>query len=158
MGIKDINNFPFLTFPSIVFVEKALRHLVNIGALETEDETFIKSRYIEMSDVPFNDNTNITNIGKLMIRFPVTPRYAKIIILSNIFNLLEYGIILACLLSVENIFSSEQENNENNEKTQNNINTNDLRNNLETRMLNPVSDHITCMKVILTILLSNDKS
>jgi ATP-dependent RNA helicase DHX37/DHR1 len=141
-----------------VFVEKALRHLVIIGALQTDDETFIKSRYIEMSDVPFNDNTNITNIGKLMIRFPVTPRYAKIIILSNKLNLLEYGIILACLLSVENIFSNEQENNENNEKTQNNINTNDLRNILDTRMLNPLSDHITYMNVILTILISNDKS
>jgi hypothetical protein len=56
---------------------------VIIGGLETDDSSFIRSKYIEMSDTTCRDNTTITNIGKLMIRFPVSPRYAKIIILAN---------------------------------------------------------------------------
>jgi ATP-dependent RNA helicase DHX37/DHR1 len=131
-------------------VEKALRHLVIIGALQTEDETFIRSRYLEMSDVTFDDITNITNIGKLMIRFPVTPRYAKIIILSHKLGLINYAIVLAALMSVENILSTEQEGEE--------FKLTDIRNIIDTRMLNPLSDNLTYMNVILAILMTNDRS
>jgi HrpA-like RNA helicase len=129
-----------------------MRHLVIIGGLQTDDETFIRSKYIEMKEgTSFKDNTDITNIGKLMIRFPVSPRYAKIIILANKLGLIEYAIILVSLLSVENLFTNEKEEGDGNKLT-------DLRNILETRMLNPTSDHLTYMNVVLTLLMANDRS
>jgi HrpA-like RNA helicase len=104
-----------------------------------------------MADTSYSDQTSITNIGQLMIRFPVSPRLAKMIILANKLNLIEYAIILVALSSVESIFSTEQQD-------EDNTKINDLRNILDTKMLNPTSDHLTYMNVILTLLNVNDRS
>ena len=49
------------------------------------------------------DSTSITEIGKLMARFPVEPKFAKILIMANNFNLLEYAIIIVAIFSIENL-------------------------------------------------------
>ena len=49
------------------------------------------------------DSTSITEIGKLMARFPVEPKLAKILIMANNFDLLEYAILIVVFLSIENL-------------------------------------------------------
>ena len=49
------------------------------------------------------DSTSITEIGKLMARFPVEPKLSKILIMANNFDLLEYAILIVAILSVENM-------------------------------------------------------
>ena len=49
------------------------------------------------------DSTSITEIGKLMARFPVEPKLSKILIMANNFYLLEYAILIVAILSVENM-------------------------------------------------------
>ena len=49
------------------------------------------------------DSTSITEIGKLMARFPVEPKLAKILIMANNFDLLEYAILIVVILSIENL-------------------------------------------------------
>jgi HrpA-like RNA helicase len=100
LDVKDINKFPFLTKPQKEFVDKALRHLLLIGALDSNTKNIIKAKLAENelnklgksdeSEIKFNDDTYITEVGKLMIKFPVIPRLARILILSNKvkFNLL----------------------------------------------------------------------
>lgn len=90
MKIKDINKFPFLTFPQVTFVEKALRHLTLIGALQSEENSLIKYKLLEndlnklnKDNIIYNDDTEITNVGHLMIKFPIPPKYSRIIILGH---------------------------------------------------------------------------
>ena len=49
------------------------------------------------------DSSTITEIGKLMARFPVEPKLAKILIIANNFDLLEYAILIVVILSIENL-------------------------------------------------------
>ena len=49
------------------------------------------------------DSSTITEIGKLMARFPVEPKLAKILIMANNFDLLEYAILIVVILSIENL-------------------------------------------------------
>ena len=49
------------------------------------------------------DSTSITEIGKLMARFPVEPKLSKILIMANNFDILEYAILIVSILSVENM-------------------------------------------------------
>ena len=115
MKIKNIYNFPFLTKPSYYFIDKSLEHLVNINAINIPDvENLNKLNRImnylkknddnsENEDEERKDTTSITEIGKLMARFPVEPKLGKILIMANNFNLLEYGILIVGIFSIENI-------------------------------------------------------
>ena len=49
------------------------------------------------------DSTTITEIGKLMAKFPVEPKLGKILIMANNFDLLEYAILIVAILSIENL-------------------------------------------------------
>ena len=49
------------------------------------------------------DSTTITEIGKLMAKFPVEPKLGKILIMANNFDLIEYAILIVAILSIENL-------------------------------------------------------
>lgn len=93
MDVKDINKFPFITKPKKDFVDKALRHLMLIGALDSDTKGLIKAKLAENElnklgksieeNEKLNDDTTITEVGRLMIKFPVIPKLARILILSN---------------------------------------------------------------------------
>lgn len=62
-----------------------------IGGLTDEENSIIKIKIIE-NDLkkinpnevkPYYDNTKITDIGLLMTRFPIAPKYAKMLILGQ---------------------------------------------------------------------------
>jgi ATP-dependent RNA helicase DHX37/DHR1 len=176
LNISDISKFPFLTFPNKKFVEKTLRHLIVIGALKTDEDSqyniiknFIATNLLtkdaEKIDQDYKDNTLITDIGKLMIKFPVPPKYGKIIILSNKLGLIYHAIVLVAIMNVENLFifdnqkkSEIEEVAENetssgaNSKKKNQNNLNDLRNLIDTKLLNPFSDAVTYLNLILSLL------
>lgn len=96
MDVRDINKFPFLTKPEKEFVDKALRHLLLIGALDSKSKNLIKAKLAENElnklgksnedQIKYDDDTDITEVGKLMIKFPIIPRLARILILSNKVN------------------------------------------------------------------------
>lgn len=95
MDVRDINKFPFLTKPKKEFVDKALRHLMLIGALDSQTKGLIKAKLAEneLNKLnnsilnpelqKFDDDTIITEVGRLMIKFPVIPKLARILIVSN---------------------------------------------------------------------------
>ena len=133
MKVKNIYLFPFVTKPKLYFIDKSLEHLVNIGAVdipdienmnklnrimnmlknnkeennkennEKDDENMEEDNKEEKDMEKRKDSTSITEIGKLMARFPVEPKLAKILIMANNFDIIEYAIIIVVILSIENL-------------------------------------------------------
>ncbi|RKP29551.1 P-loop containing nucleoside triphosphate hydrolase protein [Metschnikowia bicuspidata] len=90
MGIDQIANFPFPTPPDRGALVRAERLLVTLGALDKEHK-------------------NITDLGRTMAHFPLSPRYAKILIVGNQLDCLPYVVALVSALSVGDPFLDEQE-------------------------------------------------
>ena len=133
MKVKNIYSFPFITKPKLFFIDKSLEHLVNVGAVDIPDieninkinriMNMLKDKNNDNIDNNINDNnednlekneenedleerkdtTTITEIGKLMAKFPVEPKLGKILIMANNFDLVEYAILIVAILSIENL-------------------------------------------------------
>ncbi|KAL9652504.1 hypothetical protein ABK040_000076 [Willaertia magna] len=93
MGIKQIDRFPFPTPPEGDAVRKGSEVLVNLGAL---DKYLTKEGLVE---------TMITNLGMAMNRFPLHPRFAKMLILSNSNpEFIRYAAAVVSAMTVNQIF------------------------------------------------------
>jgi ATP-dependent RNA helicase DHX37/DHR1 len=83
MGIGKIDSFPFPTPPDVHSLKIALNTLINIGAVDVDKKT---------------KEQTITPLGKSMSRFPVHPRFAKMLILGHQGQCINYIVsIVACL-------------------------------------------------------------
>ncbi|ODV85815.1 hypothetical protein CANARDRAFT_232743 [[Candida] arabinofermentans NRRL YB-2248] len=89
MGIDTISNFPFPTPPDRLMLHKAEMLLQYLGAL--------------------NDKKTITDLGRTMSLFPLSPRFSKMLIIGNQLECLPYVIALVSGLSVGDPFLSEFE-------------------------------------------------
>jgi HrpA-like RNA helicase len=106
--VKDINNFPFLTFPEGNLVDKSIRHLLVLGAISPENESSsIRLKMIEFKDKKIEDNNKITDVGLLMSKFPIQPKYARIIIIGKKFGLILQTIFLVSTFNQESIFINQ---------------------------------------------------
>ncbi|KAK4252254.1 P-loop containing nucleoside triphosphate hydrolase protein [Corynascus novoguineensis] len=86
-GVHDVLSFPLMDPPQIESVEKALLHLHILGALD--------------------DNGSITEVGRRMVQFPVSPPYARVLLAaadSKYDCLLEVIDIISCITAGEDIF------------------------------------------------------
>lgn len=90
MGIDQIVNFPFPTPPDRRALAKAEKLLITLGALNKGTKT-------------------ITDLGKTMAVFPLSPRYAKVLIVGNQLDCLPYVIAIVSALSVGDPFLDEHE-------------------------------------------------
>ncbi|KAK7203725.1 essential DEAH-box ATP-dependent RNA helicase specific to the U3 snoRNP [Myxozyma melibiosi] len=89
MGIDTIANFPFPTPPdrnSLVLAERLLHYL---GAIDK--------------------NGALTDLGRTMSVFPLAPRFAKMVVIGQQFECLQYVIAIVATLSVGDPFLSEHE-------------------------------------------------
>ncbi|TPX56540.1 hypothetical protein PhCBS80983_g04488 [Powellomyces hirtus] len=93
MGINNVVGFPFPTPPGRDNLRAAEKLLINLNAL---------------SDT---DGNKITELGKIMAKFPVSPRYAKMIIVaaSQPGNILAYVIAIVAGLSVGDPFIRDED-------------------------------------------------
>jgi len=86
-GIDDVLSFPLMDPPEVESVEKALVHLHVLGALA--------------------EDGSITETGRKMVLFPVTPPYARVLLAAadpKYDCLLEAIDIISCITSGEDIF------------------------------------------------------
>lgn len=95
MHIDNITNFPFPTPPNQGNLRKAEQLLTHLGAIHG------KSSGKEESG-------SITEIGKSMALFPLSPRFAKLLINGRQHNCLPYVIILVSAISVGDPFVHEE--------------------------------------------------
>ena len=97
MNIDKVVNFPFPTPPDLTALQSAEKLLLNLGALE------------EKKTVKGNVNAVITPLGRAMAKFPVSPRYAKMLCLGHQENCMEYVIAIVSALTVKEIFADDND-------------------------------------------------
>lgn len=90
MGIDQIVNFPFPTPPNRSSLAKAEKILTYLGALDKSTKS-------------------ITKLGETMALFPLSPRFAKILIIGNQQECLPYIVAIVSALSVGDPFLNEHE-------------------------------------------------
>ena len=164
MKVKNIYSFPFITKPKLFFMDKSLEHLVNVGAVDIPDIENINkinrimnmlkdNENIEKDEISEDleqrkDSTTITEIGKLMAKFPVEPKLGKILIMANNFDLLEYAILIVAILSIENLIDF----------TSLNMSKKEYKEILkELNAYNNLSDILTYMSLVILILKGKNK-
>jgi ATP-dependent RNA helicase DHX33 len=84
----DCRKFDFMDVPSAEAIESALKELKLLGAIK---ET---------------TGVGITELGRKMAKFPLDPKYSKLILSAPEFGCLDEMLCLVALLSGENIFQS----------------------------------------------------
>ncbi|XP_016982362.1 probable ATP-dependent RNA helicase kurz [Drosophila rhopaloa] len=92
MGIDRVVHFPFPSPPDQVQLQAAERRLTVLGALEASTNS-------EKTDLP----PAVTRLGQVISRFPVAPRFGKMLALSHQQNLLPYTVCLVAALSVQEV-------------------------------------------------------
>lgn len=97
LGIDKVINFPFPTSPDKKQLLAAEKLLVSLGALKRIKNTksFKESKNIV---------TKLTKIGQSMATLPVSPRYAKMLVLAHQHGLMPYTIAMVAGLSVQELF------------------------------------------------------
>lgn len=94
MGIDRVINFPFPSCPDTVQLEAAEKRLLILGALEN-----VRNYAVIGKELP----PLVTKLGRVISRFPVSPRFGKMLSLSHQQNLLPYTVCLVAALSVQEV-------------------------------------------------------
>lgn len=82
INIDAVVNFPFPTPPDRVNLKKAEETLVTLGALEDKEGT-----------------TFITNLGKAMAIFPLSPRFSRVLVSAKQNGCLPFSIVIVSALA-----------------------------------------------------------
>ncbi|GFQ78141.1 probable ATP-dependent RNA helicase DHX37 [Trichonephila clavata] len=99
LGIDRVVEFPFPSPPDQEALKAAERRLVILGALQDLQKG---ARYKDLAKWEFS--AKVTPLGKAMSRFPLSPRYAKMLLLSYKHNCISYIVAIVCALTVPDLF------------------------------------------------------
>uniref|UniRef100_A0A0A9YHQ9 Putative ATP-dependent RNA helicase kurz n=2 Tax=Lygus hesperus TaxID=30085 RepID=A0A0A9YHQ9_LYGHE len=94
LGIQRVVNFPFPSPPDQTQLKVAEQKLTLLGAIQSPPSQM--SQKDEFSG-------KLTQLGESMARFPVAPRFAKMLCLSHQHNLLEYTVAVVAAMSVQEV-------------------------------------------------------
>lgn len=101
IGAKDLLHFPFVTMPPIAALTASLRHLTILGALEVPNRKDLDA-LLTLSLA--KDASTITELGTLLSKLPLSPKFAKMLVVSTKYGVLRYVIMIVACLSVSEIF------------------------------------------------------
>lgn len=104
MNIDQVVNFPFPTPPDRYALKKAEDLLTFLGALELATST----RMISGTQQAGTVGGRITDLGKAMAGYPVSPRFAKMLVIGSQHGCLPYVVAIVAGLSVGDPFVHEQ--------------------------------------------------
>ncbi|KAF8117324.1 hypothetical protein N665_0011s0047 [Sinapis alba] len=88
LGVDNLVSFDFMDPPAPVTLARALNDLVDLGALDADEDKF----------------SNLTMTGEMMSEFPLDPQMAKMLIVSPKFNCSNEILSISAMLSVPNCF------------------------------------------------------
>jgi HrpA-like RNA helicase len=71
--------FPFVTRPPLTALITSLRHLTILGALEVDNRGDM-DRILDLSIT--NDPTKLTDLGSLLAKLPLSPKFAKMLVVA----------------------------------------------------------------------------
>uniref|UniRef100_A0A8D2GHF0 DEAH-box helicase 37 n=1 Tax=Theropithecus gelada TaxID=9565 RepID=A0A8D2GHF0_THEGE len=99
LNIEKVINFPFPTPPSVEALLAAEELLIALGALQPPQKAErVKQLQKNRLSCP------ITALGRTMATFPVAPRYAKMLALSQQHGCLPYAITIVASMTVRELF------------------------------------------------------
>ena len=97
MHVDAVANFPFPTPPDRQSLRQAEKMLTYLGALEAPPNT-----------APFGSvGGTVTDIGRTMSLFPLSPRFSKMLVSSRRHGCLPYAIAIVSAMSVGDPFLRE---------------------------------------------------
>lgn len=101
LGATDLLQFPFVTMPPIPSLISSLRHLTILGALEVNK----RSELNNLLALKVNTDTTLINeLGTLLSKLPLCPKFSKMLVVSTKYNVLRYVIMVVACLSVPELF------------------------------------------------------
>jgi len=111
MHIDVVVNFPFPTPPDRMTLRKAETILTHLGAFDVPSDLNKGSTEVKTGTL----GSQITNLGKTMSLFPLSPRFSKMLVIGQQQGCLPYVISIVSALSVGDPFLYEEglENEEN---------------------------------------------
>lgn len=90
-----------MTVPPISALMASLRHLTILGALEVDSREDLDN----LLNLKINkDPTSLTELGTLLSKLPISPKFSKMLIVSTKYKVLRYVIMIVACLSVSEIF------------------------------------------------------
>lgn len=115
IGVEDLLQFPYVTRPPIPAIKQAIRHLCIVGAFDISPQSNIISRnaveeYLGNPRDTFHlwtkDPTTINDLGVVLSKIPVSPKYGKMLVASHKYpGLLTYAVMIVACVSVPEIYS-----------------------------------------------------
>lgn len=87
-------------------IKMALRHLAILGALDIKDrdQTDNLLGVKNQASLLKSDPTNINKLGILLSKVPLSPKYAKMLVVASKYNVIRYTIMMVACMSVNEIF------------------------------------------------------
>jgi ATP-dependent RNA helicase DHX37/DHR1 len=87
--------------PPIPSLIASLRHLTILGALDVEKRSNLDNLLaLRVSD----DFTKINELGTLLSKLPLSPKFSKMLVVSRKYNILRFVIMIVACLSVSELF------------------------------------------------------
>ena len=105
LGVNDVENFPFPTAPPVARLKQALDLLVNLGAIEPPFKSVVRDKE-ERQRMEISGG-RLTEMGKLLSKFPLTPRLSKILVVGQQSQLLCHALTLVAALTEKSPFLYE---------------------------------------------------
>ncbi|CAN8016211.1 unnamed protein product [Ixodes persulcatus] len=99
MNIDKVVNFPYPSPPDKEALKAAEKKLILMGALE---ELPKPARFKDLAKWEWS--SKVTPLGRAMSCFPVSPRYAKMLALSQQHGLLPYVVAVVAAMTVQEVF------------------------------------------------------
>ena len=107
IGTQDVFKFPFVTMPAMAPMKAALRHLTILGALDVADRRQIDALLSVKQDddeALRSDSTKVNKLGSLLSKVPLSPKYAKMLVVALKYGLAHYTIMMVACMSVAEIY------------------------------------------------------
>lgn len=107
IGLKDIENFPFIDKPDTKSLKNGLQQLKEIGAFKTVEpqKTQNKTQQTELENKTKSivGNHKITKLGLKIAKMPIDPRLARILLEADKNGCLNEVIVIVAALSMQDV-------------------------------------------------------
>lgn len=106
IGIKNFGSFEFLEKPDDARINSAIKNLLSLKAIKISADTDTNQSRPNLlnGDNLLSLNLELTNIGKKMSVFPISPAMSRIILAANDLRCLDEALTVISLLYIENLF------------------------------------------------------
>ena len=110
IGTQDIFKFPFVTMPESTAIKAALRHLTILGALDITDrrQNDALLGVKKSSGLLTSDPTKVNKLGSLLSKLPLSPKYAKMLVVAVKYGLAHFATMMVACMSVAEIYQEHK--------------------------------------------------